>query len=117
MPESPSFDAAAAIARLGGDAGLFRRVAGILLSQQASLIRDVRSAAENQDAEALRRAAHALKGAVANFGAEHVQAAAHDLERRGETEQLTDMQADLATLETELARFTTELASYLEDAD
>ncbi|MDJ0974075.1 MAG: Hpt domain-containing protein [Planctomycetota bacterium] len=114
MPEEPSFDAAAAIARLGGDVALFRRIGAMFLAQQETLLGAVRVAAETANAEALERTAHALKGAVANFGAEGVQAAAEVLEQRGRAGELSDLGADLDTLEANLTQFAAELTTHVD---
>ncbi|HEY4659702.1 MAG TPA: response regulator, partial [Gemmatimonadaceae bacterium] len=62
-------DADRFIERLGGDADLAREMARTFVRQAGRLVDAVRSAVAGGDADALRRAAHALKGAAGNFNA------------------------------------------------
>ncbi len=74
----------AVVERLGGDAKLARELADIFLKDRPGMMRRIDRARVARDAEELRMAAHALKGAVANFGFEAASAAAQRLERLGQ---------------------------------
>ena len=62
------FDRAAALAVMDDDPALLRAVAAMFVGEGDRYLAAVGEAMEKQDAEALRMAAHKLKGAVANFG-------------------------------------------------
>ncbi|HUT34725.1 MAG TPA: response regulator [Planctomycetota bacterium] len=78
--ENPVFDRHAALRVVGGDADLFREVAGIFLEDCPRRLAEARSALERGDPEGLRRAAHTLKGAAGTICAVGVHRAARDLE-------------------------------------
>ena len=65
--EAGSFDPAAASSRLGGDPRLLRQLLDLFLEQCPAMVDEIARALAAGDAGALRRAAHALKGSVANF--------------------------------------------------
>ena len=75
------FDRAAAQARLGGDARLLRELIVLYRAESPALRRAVRKAAADGNADALRRAAHALKGSLGTLGAPRAFDAAAALEQ------------------------------------
>ena len=79
------------------------------VSEAPRLREDVARALRRQDAEALRRAAHALKGAALNFGGDATAAAASGIERLAATGDLAGAAALQASLEQELAALVTML--------
>lgn len=115
MPEtSPSFDEQAALARVAGDKDLLREIAGIYLDSYGSMIQGVHDAVAAQDADALRSAAHLLKGTVAIFEAVAATELATRLEHMGRAGTLTDAAAAAAELDAEVARLAEDLAAYRE---
>jgi CheY-like chemotaxis protein len=85
MPQaSVSFDRAWMLEQIGGDEGLMHEVIGIFLNDVDDSHKRLIDAIEAMDAKAVREAAHAIKGAVGNFGAKDVVAAAFALEKAGE---------------------------------
>ncbi len=96
-------DLAAVLARLNGDRGLLTELAGLYLEDEPSLVAELEAAVGRHDAEATRRAAHAIKGSVANFAAARAQAAALALENAGRAGELSSAPALLDTLRAELA--------------
>jgi HPt (histidine-containing phosphotransfer) domain-containing protein len=68
---------------LGGDRSLLRDLLGIFLADCPGMVSNIRKAIDASDATALRHAAHALKGSVANFAAPRPLEAARRLERMG----------------------------------
>jgi HPt (histidine-containing phosphotransfer) domain-containing protein len=96
-------DLEAVLARLGGDRGLLAELATIYLEDEAAQIAAVAEAVEGGDAERVRRAAHAIKGSVANFGAGRAHAAALAMEMAGRNGDLSCAPALLGTLRRELA--------------
>jgi signal transduction histidine kinase/CheY-like chemotaxis protein/HPt (histidine-containing phosphotransfer) domain-containing protein len=77
------FDCAGLLQAIGGDRRLLQEVAKLFAEDCPVLIGAIRAAADRGDAEQLRTAAHALKGAAANITAADLAAAARALETMG----------------------------------
>jgi signal transduction histidine kinase/DNA-binding response OmpR family regulator/HPt (histidine-containing phosphotransfer) domain-containing protein len=101
-------DCDAFVQRVGGDIALAREMAQIFIVDSARLLDAVHTAVARSDAPALREAAHALKGAAANFNGSGVVALATELEQIGKRDEMP-----LATIPA--ARLTTELDRLLAD--
>jgi len=71
------------LARVGGDRQLLAEISRLFLDDAPRHLERIRAALDARDAEALRRAAHGLKGAAANFDADGVVGAARALEEMG----------------------------------
>jgi HPt (histidine-containing phosphotransfer) domain-containing protein len=96
-------DMTAALGRVGGDEELLKEIAQLFLEQWPDSLSDVKRAIEVRDAQALERAAHSLKGSVANFGAKDAHQAALRLEMMGRSgEWAGDLGSALADLERSL---------------
>jgi two-component system, sensor histidine kinase and response regulator len=100
-----TFDPRAAVARFGGDGKLLRELIDLFLADCPRMVADVKSAIDAQDAEALRQAAHALKGSVANFAAASAVDAARRLERMGKDGDLSGATAAFGELDAALDAF------------
>lgn len=96
-------DLAAVIARLNGDRELLAELAALYLEDEPAMLGQLETAVGKGDAEGVRRAAHALKGSVANFAAARAQAGAFALEQAGRNGDLGGAPALLDLLRTELA--------------
>jgi len=96
-------DLVSVLDRVGGDAELLREIAGIFLEEYPSLMREIRTAVAQGDPLRLERAAHSLKGSVANFGARDATAAALTMETIGRQNRMDDAPDGLVRLETEFA--------------
>ena len=84
--------------RVGGDEELLREITSIFLEEYPALIGEIQAAVVSGDLKRLERAAHSLKGSVANFGAQTATDAAYRLEtigRKGQVDQASDALADL----------------------
>ena len=110
-PAGPVLDRGVALARVGGDMVLLREIAELFVQECPQLLKEIRHAIDHGDAHALERAAHGLKGSVANFGAGRAVDAAFELEKLGRAgtlanvpESLRDLEQALATLQVELSR-------------
>jgi signal transduction histidine kinase/HPt (histidine-containing phosphotransfer) domain-containing protein/ActR/RegA family two-component response regulator len=68
------------LARVGGDRQLLAEISRLFVDDAPRHLRRIREAIDANDPELLRRAAHALKGAAANFEADAVVSAARALE-------------------------------------
>lgn len=91
-------DRALALERLGGDEELLQEVAQLFLDEYPVLMSDIRRAIETSNSNQLERAAHSLKGSVANFGSEAAWKAAFALEKLGREQQLAGVDTAYAHL-------------------
>ena len=100
----PAFDERLIRARLGDNAPLFAKLVRLFLGDSPARMRAMRRAIHTGDGEALREAAHALKGAAANFAAAPVVEAARRLEFQGKNGDLHESVATYAVLTREMPR-------------
>jgi len=75
------------LARVGGDRELLAEISRLFVDDAPRHLEQIRRALDARDGESLRRAAHGLKGAAANFDADGVVAAARTLEEIGRNGQ------------------------------
>jgi CheY-like chemotaxis protein len=108
-------DAAALRARVGGDAGLERRILRLFLDTAPAMLARVREILARGDAAALADAAHALRGSVSNFPAPAALAHAERLETLVRRGRLDGAAAALAAFDAELARLLPSLARLLDE--
>ena len=104
-------DRATALARVGGDLELLKEIAALFLDEYPRALDDIHKALASGDARLLERAAHGLKGSVANFCARSAEDAAFQLEQMGRAQRMDQASQTLATLEQSLALLQAELAS------
>ncbi len=95
-------DAAALMARLEGDRELLAELAELFVAEGQALIETLENAVAGPDPDAVQRAAHTLKGAVANFCAPAGVSAAFALERAGRNRELSEAPALLERLRIEM---------------
>ncbi len=101
---APASDAYARIlARVGGDAQLLIEISRLFIDDVPTHLEKIRAALDAADGEALRRAAHAFKGAAANFEAAAVVGAARRLEEIGQRAEFADQERVWETLTAETA--------------
>jgi signal transduction histidine kinase/CheY-like chemotaxis protein len=100
------------LARVGGDAKLLRSIARTFLKDYPAKLRNIKRAIARNDAPALATAAHALKGAVAIFGADDAVENALDLQQMGRQGNLTPAPASFRKLDEALARLNAKLREY-----
>ena len=93
------FDLEGALERTGGDEEILKEIAELFLEDGPDLLMQIREAIDAKDAGALQKAAHTLKGSVANFGAEEAVETAFRLETMGREDQLSDVEAVYRSLE------------------
>lgn len=102
-----AFDMDRARERLGGDRRLLSEIISIFSAEAPVMMAAIRKTAADGDAEGLRRAAHALKGALGTLDAPRAFQTAQrveDLARRGELADVASPLADLERDMMELAR-------------
>ena len=104
--EGDLFDYAAALEQIGGDADLLKELIQIFLEDAPQQMAGIRTAISGGDADGLRRAAHALKGAVSNFAAESTREAALALEELGKQGRIDDAEEAHRALESRMSRLT-----------
>lgn len=113
MPDAP-VDKEALFDLVDEDAAFLKRLVDTFLSDCSSYMEGIRTAVEEQDAQALTREAHGLKGAVANLQAPSAQKAAHRLEVIGRSGDLEGAASALDTLEQEIDRLRSVLTDMTE---
>ena len=92
------------LARVGGDVQLLAEISQLFIDDVPGHLENIRAALDAGDAEALRRAAHAFKGAAANFEAVAVVRAARRLEDIGARGAFTEHESAWDTLTAETAQ-------------
>ena len=88
-----SIDLAKALERMGGDQQLFADVVRVFLEDCPERLAAIKTAVDQRNADAIRRSAHALKGAASNLAANDVFEAANTLERLGAEARLDAAEA------------------------
>ncbi|HEY2906120.1 MAG TPA: response regulator [Vicinamibacterales bacterium] len=102
----------AVLARIGGDADLLADISRIFIDGAPKHLEHIRAALDARDADALMRAAHALKGAAANFDAADLVGAARSLEEMGQSGDLTTAEASWNAVSVAMDRVVAILANY-----
>jgi len=103
-------DGRALLAQVDGDVRLLRKLASLFLADCPTMLSSVRKAIASGDARSLQRAAHALKGSIANFAAKGSFKAALKLETMGRSGELTAADEAYVALEREVGRLQRALA-------
>ncbi len=80
LPPLAGFDSAAALRRVGGNVGLYRRLLQSLVTTQADALERLDQALAAADLPLAERIVHTVKGVAANLGASDLAAAAADLD-------------------------------------
>jgi HPt (histidine-containing phosphotransfer) domain-containing protein len=87
-----------ALSRVGEDAELLKEIAALFMEDYPSVLAEIQAAAARGDALGVERAAHGLKGSVANFGAQAAVDAAFQIERMGRAGDLNRVSEAIDTL-------------------
>src|SRR5262249_1093088 len=111
------FDESVLLDRVGGDVEVAVELASAFLEESPRLLAAVREAMQSKNPIALNRAAHALKGSVANFGVNGAVETALELEQLGASGQLRGAAGLLAHLESQILTVTARLKAFLETRD
>src|SRR5262249_48200346 len=99
---TPLFDESVLLDRVGGDIEVAAELASAFLAESPGLLEAVRQAVQSKNPMALNRAAHALKGAVANFGVNSAVQSALALEELGLSGHVRGAAGRLAHLESQI---------------
>jgi signal transduction histidine kinase/CheY-like chemotaxis protein len=108
---------AALLERVDHDMDLLKRMVEPFLAESPRTLGTVRVAIARQDARALERAAHFIKGSISNFCAAPAADAALRLERMGHQGDLSEAEEALAVLEQHVERLREELMDLLNDGE
>ncbi len=100
--------------RVGGDEALMRELIAIFLQESGGMLDDVYAAVQQADFAKLRLSAHALKGALANFGESPAHEAAWKLEQIAVTGNLNGSSIVLSKLDSALQYMQSELPELLD---
>jgi signal transduction histidine kinase/CheY-like chemotaxis protein/HPt (histidine-containing phosphotransfer) domain-containing protein len=111
---APPLDARRTLASVDGDLSLLAEVADAFGRSSPAALGALTTAIAAGDARGVERAAHALRGAAANFGAAPAVEAARELERMGRDGQLGGAPEALPLLARELQRLRDALEALLE---
>ena len=110
--QPPVLDREAVLEQVEGSVALLGKLTELYAGIAPQMMDDISQAVRLGDGEALQRAAHALKGCIANLGAKRAGAVALHLEDIGRSGDLRDAEAVFSRLETEIAWFTEELTEF-----
>jgi HPt (histidine-containing phosphotransfer) domain-containing protein len=102
--------------RVGGDRKALAELVRVFRADWPRQLARLREALRQNDAVALRAAAHALKGAVSNFAARAATEAALGLQKMGEAGRLGGAGAELERLEREVETLGAALAAVVRPA-
>ena len=92
------FDSSRALEVVGGDREAFEEIAGLLVENLPDDMAQIREGVAKNDANAVEKAAHNLRGAVGYFGAKRVFEAAYQLELVGKEGRLPEADVKLSEL-------------------
>ena len=105
------FDERAALGHTGGDRTLLRQMVSMFRADRPASLRRIKAALDTRDGEALRLAAHSLKGALAAIGSPAGRQTAAELEFAGRDGQFDAADRAYQTLVERLARLDESLVS------
>jgi CheY-like chemotaxis protein len=107
----------ALLARVEGDRALLQKMAQAFTRQAETLLAEIRAAGGRGDGPALERAAHKLRGSVANFGSSPAGATAHQLETLGRSADLARWEELCVRLEDDVAHLGQALAALCREGE
>ena len=110
--EKSVFDREALLTRVADDQNLLREIIELFLAEAPELMQALRASVECRDSSSLERNAHALKGAVGNFGTKGAYEVALKLETMGRSADLSRAPEMLAELETKVSRLESALEAF-----
>jgi HPt (histidine-containing phosphotransfer) domain-containing protein len=103
------------LTRIGGDMDFLLEIASLFLEECPKQLAQIREAIIRNDADALSRTAHNLKGAIGNFGAPLAFAAAERLELMGRENNLAGAAEACEELTAAIERLHTALHALAEE--
>ena len=112
---SDLFDKEALLDGVDGDIEFLDETIAMLNEDSDELLEQARAAVEAQDADALVKAAHALKGMIGNFCAPRAEAVAYQVEAIGRESRLEEAPAAVENLCNEVEGLRIALHAFLEE--
>ncbi len=112
-----AYDRDVLMERVESDAELIRMLVDVFESDRSKLLGDIESALADDDAEALERAAHTIKGALGVFGAEPARARAERLEFIGREGMVADAKSQYPELKQAVLGLEVELKKLVDELD
>ena len=109
------FDRAGLLERVEGDEDFLAELVRLFLDELPHSLAELDSAAQASDWQGLARAAHKLRGALANLCAPAATAAALNLEDRAKENDAAAARASLAALTSEIGRLTAPMQPRIEE--
>jgi PAS domain S-box-containing protein len=106
------FNREEALERIEGDEELLNEIVGLYLDDCPEIVFRIEEAVKGEDSESLERAAHNLKGALKNLGADASSEIAEELERCGRERDLGGVKDLYERLKIELEHLKEELGAY-----
>lgn len=115
-PTTPEiFDEAGLYANLGNDPSLICHLITLFINQHSARLAEIKKGLAAQDASAVERAAHTLKGAAGNLRANKVAAVAGRLEELARHKRLEEVRPVVAELEAAVLQLVPVLRRHQED--
>jgi len=102
-----------ALKAAGGDSQLLAEVVEVFSGEGPRLLADLRQAAAAKNADTVRRAAHTLKGSLRMLGHQRAMTLAEEIESRGSSGELDQVNESIAGLGTCLEELMPRLAEFL----
>jgi len=112
-PAASAFDPAILQEHTAGDEDLTRELLQLCLEEVPGLLDQIRKAVAARDPQAFGFAAHTLKGALMNFGADRAVAASRQLETMGRERSVENVDAVFGELEAAWTDLERELKAHL----
>ena len=109
----PDFDEENFLANLDGDIDLAQEIVDTFLDNASEFVERIKKAIDSQDAAELAEGAHALKGAVGNFGRGKVYFTALTIEQLGKQERLDEARQEYERLVRELEELNKTLKDFV----
>ncbi len=104
-----AFNLSKALEIVAGDMELLKEIASLFIDDYSAQLEEISEGIAQGNSEAINRAAHSLKGSVANFAAKEVYEAANRLEVLGKDEKLAEAPEAFSELKTRLEELVTAL--------
>lgn len=113
LPSNPIVDWDQAFDTVGGDESLLRELVQVFVDEADLMLNEIQLAVDSKNTKDLRRAAHAVRGALQHLGAGFAAETAKQLELLGESQQiqgaaelLDDLRGQSANIVSEFREFT-----------
>lgn len=104
--------------RVGGDEEFLNEIFEIFLEDSKSLLRQLKDDLASNDANAVSRSAHKLKGSISNFVAQGpIYDAAKHLEQLGRTGESSEFDSAFSSLDTHLSSLNLSIEAFIKQGN